>query len=50
MFNNSYNNSDVEIISKYKDGSVVVCLENMGEQIVTLTADQAEVVFDLKHD
>lgn len=43
MFNNSYNNSDVEIISKYKDGSVVVCLENMGEQIVTLTADQAEV-------
>lgn len=50
MFNNSYNNSDVEIISKHKDGSVVICLENMGKQTVTLTADQAEVVLDLKHD
>lgn len=50
MFNNSYNNPDVKIISKHKDGSVEVCLENMDKQIVTLTADQAEIVLDLNHD
>lgn len=50
MLNNSFNNSDVEIVSKHEDGSVVVCLENMGKRIVTLTADQAVVVLDLKHD
>ena len=50
MFNNSYNNPDVEIISKNGDGSVVVGLKNMGKQIITLTADQAMVVLDLKHD
>lgn len=50
MLNNSFNNPDVEIVSKHEDGSVVVCLENMGKRIVTLTADQADVVLDLKHD
>lgn len=50
MFNNSYNNPDVEIISRNEDGSVAVCIENMGKQTVTLTADQSEVVLDLKHD
>lgn len=50
MFNNLFDNTGVEVISKYEDGSVKVCLENMGKQIVTLTADQAEVVLDLNHN
>ena len=50
MLNNSFNNPEVKIISKHEDGSVELCLKNMGKQIVTLTADQAVVVLDLKHD
>lgn len=50
MFNKSLSNLCIKIISKHEDGSVGVCLENMGKQIVTLTADQANVVLDLKHD
>src|SRR5699024_11427800 len=50
MFNNLFGNTGVKFVSKHQDGSVEVCLENMGKQIVTLTADQAEVVLDLNHD
>lgn len=50
MFNNLFGNAGIKVVSKYEDGSVTVCLENMGKQIVTLTADQAEVVLDLKHE
>lgn len=50
MFNNLFGNAGIKVVSKHKDGSVVVCLENMGKQTITLTADQAVVVLDLKHD
>lgn len=50
MFNNLFDNTDVEVVSKSENGSVTVCLENMGKQIVTLTAYQAEVVLDFKHN
>lgn len=50
MFNNLFCNVGIKVIFKHKDGSVEVCLENMGKQTVTLTADQAEVVLDLNHD
>lgn len=49
MANNWLNNLDVDVISILKDGSVTVCLNKMGNQIVTLTADEAVVVLDLDH-
>ena len=50
MSNNSFNDAGIEIVSKFEDGSVTVCLNKMGNQIVTLTADEAVVVLDLNHD
>lgn len=50
MFNNLFDNTGVEVISKYEDGSITVCLKKMGKQNVTLTADQAKVVLDLNHN
>lgn len=47
--NNSFNDAGIEIVSKFEDGSVTVCLNKMGNQIVTLTADEAVVVLDLDH-
>ena len=49
MANNWLNDLDVDVISILKDGSVTVCLNKMGNQIVTLTADEAVVVLDLDH-
>lgn len=49
MSNNSFNDAGIEIVSKFEDGSVTVCLNKMGNQIVTLTADEAVVVLDLDH-
>ncbi|MPW03136.1 hypothetical protein [Limosilactobacillus fermentum] len=49
MSNNSFNDAGIEIVSKFEDGSVTVCLNKMGNQIVILTADEAVVVLDLDH-
>lgn len=50
MLNNSFIDVGIEIVSKFEDGSVTVRLNKMGNQIVTLTADEAVVVLDLDHE
>ena len=50
MLNNSFIDAGIEIVSKFEDGSVTVRLNKMGNQIVTLTADEAVVVLDLDHE
>lgn len=50
MANNWLNDLDVDVISILEDGSVIVRVNRMSGQIVTLTADQAEVVFDFSHE